>query len=180
MKRALFPGRFQPFHKGHLSVVEELLREYDEVVIVIGSAQEGFTCRNPFTAGERLEMIDDVLRSQGFGRDRYWLIPVPDLYKPLAWTTYVLGMVPHVDVVVSGNPHTASIYRWMGYSVLEPKMYGDGRYNGTHIRSLIARDDPSWKELVPDKVVEYIYSLDGVERIKKICGGGVESHRDRW
>ncbi|MEM2947357.1 MAG: adenylyltransferase/cytidyltransferase family protein, partial [Candidatus Bathyarchaeia archaeon] len=38
VKRGLFVGRFQPFHKGHLSVIEDILKEVDELVIVVGSA----------------------------------------------------------------------------------------------------------------------------------------------
>ncbi|MEM3766696.1 MAG: adenylyltransferase/cytidyltransferase family protein, partial [Candidatus Bathyarchaeia archaeon] len=32
-KRGLFVGRFQPFHKGHLHVIKEILSEVDELVI---------------------------------------------------------------------------------------------------------------------------------------------------
>ncbi len=168
LKRALFPGRFQPFHLGHLNVVKHLFREYDEVVILIGSAQEGFTCRNPFTAGERLEMIDRVLREQGYSRDRYWLIPAPDLHKPLAWTTYVLGLVPRIDVVVSGNPHVRYIFEWMGYRVVEPPMLEPKRYKGSVIRELIYSGG-EWEELVPRAIINYIREVNGVERIKRVC-----------
>jgi nicotinamide-nucleotide adenylyltransferase len=171
LKRVLYPGRFQPFHKGHLGVVKDLLKEYDEVVIVIGSAQEGFTCRNPFTAGERIEMIDETLHAEGYSRDQYWLIPVPDLNKPLAWTTYVLGMIPRVGVVVSGNPHVRMIYEWMGFKTLEPRLYDPSRYNGTRIRRIIACGG-EWRDLVPSIVADYIIRVDGVERIKRVCGSG--------
>jgi len=169
LRRALFPGRFQPFHKGHLNVVKDLLREYDEVVILIGSAQEGFTCRNPFTAGERLEMIDKTLRGEGFSRDQYWLIPAPDLHKPLAWTTYILGLTPRVNVVVTGNPHVKFIFEWMGFMVLEPKPYDPSRFNGTYIRRTICMDG-DWESLVPPIVAEYIREIDGVNRVKRVCG----------
>lgn len=164
----MFPGRFQPFHKGHLHVVNELLKEYDEIVILIGSAQEGFTCRNPFTAGERLEMIDKVLRSEGYKRDQYWLIPAPDIRMPLAWTTYVLGLIPRVDVVVTGNPHVKHIFEWIGFRVLEPKFYEPEKYSGTFIRKAICLDG-RWEDLVPPIIVEYIREINGVDRVKRVC-----------
>ena len=46
--RALFIGRFQPFHNGHLNVIKTLLENHKEVVVVIGSAQEENTAENPF------------------------------------------------------------------------------------------------------------------------------------
>ncbi len=169
LKRILYPGRFQPFHNGHLHVVEDLLKEYDEVVIVIGSADQGFTCRNPFTASERLEMIDKALRNKGISRDEYWLIPVPDINKPLAWTTYVLSMIPRVDAVATGNPHVAYLYKWLGFRVIELKLLEPERFNGTRIRELMCRGSDEWRNRVPEKVVEYIDSINGVERVRRVC-----------
>ena len=40
MKRALFIGRFQPFHKAHLSDVKLALKECDKIIIAIGSSQD--------------------------------------------------------------------------------------------------------------------------------------------
>ena len=57
MTRALFVGRFQPFHYGHLHAIEKILEECDELVLVVGSAQMSHEHDNPFTAGERIEMI---------------------------------------------------------------------------------------------------------------------------
>ena len=50
-KRALFVGRFQPFHYGHLHAVRTILEEAEELVIVVGSAQMSHEPDNPFTAG---------------------------------------------------------------------------------------------------------------------------------
>lgn len=169
VKRVLYPGRFQPFHLGHLYVVKKLLEKYDEVVIVVGSAQEGYTCRNPFTAGERLEMLDKTLRSEGITREKYWLIPVPDLNKPLAWTTYVLGMVPRVEAVASGNSHVSYLYKWIGLNVVVLELYRPNEYNGTIIRKLMCLGG-DWVSRVHPIVAEYIRSINGVERVRRLCG----------
>ncbi len=166
--RVLYPGRFQPFHLGHLYVVRRLLEEFDEIVIAIGSAQEAFTCHNPFTAGERIEMIHRVLSREGISRDRYWLIPVPDIHKPLAWTSYLLGLIPRVEAVATGNPHVAGIYGWLGLRVIELELYKPRLYNGTRIRHLMTYSD-EWMDYVPDAVVEYIMGINGVSRVKKVC-----------
>ncbi len=54
---AVFIGRFQPFHNGHKKVIEEALKQADRVLIVIGSALEPRSIRNPFTIYERQSMI---------------------------------------------------------------------------------------------------------------------------
>lgn len=172
MSRALFPGRFQPFHLGHLSVVERVLREHDEIVIAIGSAQEGYTCSNPFTASERMEMIDSTLKYYGYSRDQYWLVPVPDIHKPLAWTSYVLALVPRIDVVVTGNPHIQHIYEWLGVRVARVELVSPSLYNGTVIRKLMA-SGAGWEELVPKPIADFINRVGGVERVRSVCAHGV-------
>ena len=62
-QRALFVGRFQPFHLGHQEAILHILREHEEVIIVIGSAQNSHDINNPFTAGERITMIREALNA---------------------------------------------------------------------------------------------------------------------
>ena len=53
----LICGRFQTFHVGHESLVETGLKLCDRILILIGSAQEYGTERNPFTITTRTEML---------------------------------------------------------------------------------------------------------------------------
>lgn len=39
---------------------------------------------------------------------------------------------------------------------------------GRLIRSLIAKSDTRWRSLVPEEVANYIESIGGVERVKRI------------
>ncbi len=56
MKRALFPGTFDPFTRGHESIVRRTLSFMDEVVIAIVDNSE----KHPLlTAEQRLKMISD-------------------------------------------------------------------------------------------------------------------------
>lgn len=55
-----FIGRFQPFHMGHMIVVDEALKRANKVALVLGSHDQPRNTRNPFTTEERIEMISAV------------------------------------------------------------------------------------------------------------------------
>jgi bifunctional NMN adenylyltransferase/nudix hydrolase len=63
----VFIGRFQPFHNGHLQVVEEALKQCQRLIIIIGSARNTRSTHNPFNEVERMEMIEAATDSY---RDR--------------------------------------------------------------------------------------------------------------
>ena len=61
MKRAIFPGTFDPFTIGHYSVVRRALTFMDEVVIGIGINENK---RTWFTMEKRIDMIRDLYRDE--------------------------------------------------------------------------------------------------------------------
>lgn len=56
----LICGRFQTFHKGHESLVETAEKLCDRVLILIGSAQECGTERNPLNINTRSKMLKTI------------------------------------------------------------------------------------------------------------------------
>lgn len=56
-KLAVFIGRFQPFHKGHLEVLRNGLKIADKVLILVGSYKSARNVKNPWTFEERKRMI---------------------------------------------------------------------------------------------------------------------------
>src|SRR5512136_2085933 len=117
VKRGLYVGRFQPFHLGHLNSIKEVLKEVDELVIVIGSAQYSHNFNNPFTAGERLVMVRRALDESGVDSKRVWIVPVPDVHLHMMWVSSVEGYTPHFDVVFSNEPLTRRLFMEAGYNV---------------------------------------------------------------
>ncbi|MBQ7856956.1 MAG: pantetheine-phosphate adenylyltransferase [Alistipes sp.] len=62
MKRiALFPGSFDPFTRGHESLVEGALRLFDEVVIAVG---DNVSKRGLLSVDSRLRLIEDLYRNE--------------------------------------------------------------------------------------------------------------------
>ena len=63
--RGILIGRMQPVHNGHIQVIESILDEVDEIIIGIGSAQLSHSLKDPFTAGERVVMMNQALADIG-------------------------------------------------------------------------------------------------------------------
>lgn len=59
-KIAVFPGTFDPFTLGHLSLVERGLRLVDEIIVAIGANTDKKTV---FTTEQRLEMISRLFQN---------------------------------------------------------------------------------------------------------------------
>ena len=102
--KALFIGRFQPFHKGHLKIIVNALKQYQEVIIGIGSSQYGNKSDNPFTANERKNMIINSLNK--IGLKNFKIILIPDIHNPPKWVDHVLSIINDFDVVISNNSFT--------------------------------------------------------------------------
>ncbi|MCD6170906.1 MAG: nicotinamide-nucleotide adenylyltransferase [Thermoplasmata archaeon] len=160
--RALFIGRFQPLHLGHVSI----LKNFDfEFVIAIGSAYESFTKENPFTAGERYEMIYEALKE--YKIKKFYIAPVPDINRYGVYAKHVVDLIPSFDKVISNNLVIKEIFEREGYEVLSVPLFKRNEYKGAIIRKRIA-EKKKWNHLVPKSVADYIKKIKGVERIRNI------------
>ena len=59
---ALFIGRFQPLHKGHIDALEDISKRSDKIIIVIGSSRQKNTKKNPFSLAQRKKMLALALK----------------------------------------------------------------------------------------------------------------------
>jgi nicotinamide-nucleotide adenylyltransferase len=166
-RRGLFVGRFQPFHLGHLAAIEDALKEVDELVIVIGSAQYSHRINNPFTSGERLVMVRKALEESGIDYSRIWIVPVPDVHLHMMWVSEVEGYAPRFDVVYSNEPLTRRLFIEAGYQVKSLGFHKRKVYSSTEIRERMLKGE-SWEDLVPKSVAEFIKEIDGINRLRDL------------
>ena len=71
MKKAVFIGRYSPFHKGHLEIMKEKIRAGVSLLIMIRNTDYDY-----YTASERREMIIEALRAIGADAE---VIIIPDI-----------------------------------------------------------------------------------------------------
>jgi len=163
--KALFIGRFQPFHLGHLLLLERLSKQYEEIIIGIGSSQYQNTSDNPFSESERKQMITQSLTAVGIHTFR--IVAIPDIHDPPRWVDHVCSIVSDFDVIIANNPFTRKLFSEKGYVVKGTAFFDRKRYSGKEIRRRIIQDEP-WNELVPEVVFKIITDIDGINRIKSM------------
>lgn len=168
VKRGLFVGRFQPIHKGHVKAIKDVLKQVDELVIVIGSAQYSHRADNPFTAGERITMIRKALESEDIPLARFWIIPVPDIHIHMMWVAEVVGYTPKFDVVFTNEPLTRRLFLEAGFKVKPVPFHKRKIYSATEIRERMLNNE-SWEELVPERAAQFIKEIKGIERIRDLA-----------
>ena len=167
VNRGLYVGRFQPFHLGHTGAIKEVLKEVDEIVIVIGSAQYSHNINNPFTAGERLIMIRRALQEAKVAYSRVWIVPVPDVHLHMLWVSAVEGYTPKFNVCYSNEPLTQRLFMEAGYQVKSIPFFDRKLYMSTVVREKMLKGD-NWTELVPKSVADFINEIDGVNRLRDL------------
>jgi nicotinamide-nucleotide adenylyltransferase len=168
VNRGLYVGRFQPFHLGHLDIIKYALKQVDELVIVIGSAQYSHKTNNPFTAGERLVMVRQALREAGVADSKLWIVPVPDVHLHMLWVSAVEGYTPKFNLVFSNEPLTKRLFMEAGYEVKPIPLFERKVYMSTFVREKMVKDD-SWTEFVPKSIADFILEIDGVNRLRDLA-----------
>lgn len=161
---ALFIGRFQPFHKGHLYVIKTMQNDFDQISIGIGSSQYSHTKKNPFSFSERKMMINQVLTASDIS---YSLYAIPDIHDPPRWLSHVQSIVPCFDVIVTNNAFTETLCNKQNIPVIKTGFHQKNTCSGSEIRRRIACQQP-WQHLVPPAVKDIILSIDGVKRIQQL------------
>ncbi len=164
--RGLVVGRFQPYHLGHHKAIQNILKEVDELVIVIGSTQKSYEKENPFTVGERIEMMAEALKKDKlFGS--CFLVPIADVGENAMWTKRVRSHCPRFDVVYSNNPLVKQLFESEGIKT-KPMVSNHKDIDSTQVRKLMLAGGKDWRKLVPKPVADYLTALKAAERMKAI------------
>jgi nicotinamide-nucleotide adenylyltransferase len=148
---AIFVGRFQPFHKGHLKAIKWILKREKEIFIIIGSSQESLTKNNPLSFLDRKKMIKETLLAEGI--KKFKIYGVADFPNDIFWVKEILRktkLKPEEVVVFTKNPWTKRCFEKMGMKVKPHPLFFRG-LSATKIREKILKHK-NWKNLVPKTV----------------------------
>lgn len=158
--KAAFIGRFQPLHEGHHRVIEKYSEEYDDFLVVVGSAARKSEKDNPLSFEERRSIIEacfDVeimpLEDEGSaeGDNRKWAAKLEEKTQ--------------ADVIISGNDLVQRLVQeYTEMDLVEQDLYDPEIYSGTEVRRRI-RSGEEWRYLIPGCAKEEIE--DSLDRIKE-------------
>ena len=152
MDTVLYLGRFQPFHKGHWWMLEQLLSRY-KVKVAIGSAQPAQDDpQNPYDVAVRESMIRSVAEAHGVTLDAIY--HVPDIPQDDLYVAHVQALCGSFDVVASAEEDwTRRLFAAAGY----PCVYL-GRHGGISATEVRRRKQmgENWRVLVPPTVISIL------------------------
>lgn len=121
---ALFIGRFQPFHSGHLDAIKQI--SASEIIIGVGSSQYSGTNDNPYSFEERKKMIEKSLGKKSK------IIAIPDIHDAKKWVAHVEKIVGKFDIVYTGNDMVRRLFEEKYYKVKSLKI--NINISGTELR----------------------------------------------
>jgi len=165
--RGLMMGRFQPFHLGHLDLIMQILDECEEVIIAITSSQFNYLEKDPFTAGERIEMIHNSLKDTALDLNKIFVVSLENQFNIATWASYLKSALPYFDKVYSGNDYVSMLLSDSGMDVVKPTFLDRTQFNATKIRNMIIMNK-NWKALVPNAVYDLLTKIDAKNRLTVI------------
>jgi len=163
---ALYIGRFQPFHLGHLDSIKQILEKEDHVLIAIGSAEKSFLPENPFTAGERFQMIRESLDEEGISHEKYDIIPIRNINNYALWVNHVELYCPPFSCVYTGSKIVKELFNIHGrHKVIQPKF--NYKISATEVREKMI---PSgiWEKLLPKAAEKLLLKINAEDRLREI------------
>lgn len=157
-RRAVVVLRAQPVHVGHLQLMEQAAALADEVIVVVAAAEQAYTQKNPFTAGERLQLVRASLSTTV--RSRCWLLALPSPAWPAMAVTQLRFCLPPFDVIVTNNPVLRAMAEAEGIEVVgcAPVRVDDEAVSATGIRALLASnvEHPRLTQVVPPGALQLL------------------------
>ncbi|GAA3931128.1 bifunctional nicotinamide-nucleotide adenylyltransferase/Nudix hydroxylase [Litoribacillus peritrichatus] len=118
----VFIGRFQPFHLGHLTVVNEGLKQAEQLIILCGSAHQPRSIRNPWSVEEREQMIRCSITETE--NKRVHIAPLMDIaYNDESWVRNVQATVNGIVTAFHGIPHKPARVGLIGHSKDQSSYY---------------------------------------------------------
>ena len=124
-KRAIFIGRYQPYHWGHIELINQKLNSGIPALILVRDIQPDE--KNPFTTQQTVDMIKKYHQFKG----------------------------DDVEVMIIPDIESVNFGRGVGYEINEYTPPDNiGFISATKIRESIKNGDDTWKNMVDESIQE--------------------------
>lgn len=176
----VFICRAQPFHNAHLEIIKRCTALTNQVIIIVGSANQPRTYKNPFTFAERSEMIVEATRGLSMNvhvkpnidtvyNDQAWAIRVQKIVKDTLYDTK--GNGTHKVGIIGHKKDDSSFYlsmfpQWEFIDVEEIEPLG-----ATDIRGLFFKRDVNMnfiKHVVPKSTFDFLTKFKETDAYKNV------------
>ena len=156
-------ARFQPFHNGHKSIIDKMINESDNITIILGSAQESGTERNPLSVSQRKNLIENIYGK----KDNIKILSLNDIDCDIdGWYNHVMKFLKE-KVPKFGFPNAyycGDMENGKYYNKGEFKIEVENRENqigyrdisATEVRDMIKKHDNKWKNYIPNENIKLI------------------------
>jgi bifunctional NMN adenylyltransferase/nudix hydrolase len=160
----VFICRCQPVHNAHVETIRRALKLANRVVVIIGSANQPRTYKNPFTVQERVQMLHKpITEPAGRPCNIHYESNIDTIHNDAAWALRVQNLVKkHAQGnigIIGHQKDESSFYlkmfpQWEHEEVelIEP-------LNASHIRDLYFRRDTNMnfiKSVVPESTLNFL------------------------
>ncbi len=153
-KIGLVIGRFQPFHLGHLYLIQKALENAEKIIIAVGSSNV-HDSDNPLSYEARVEIIEKVIEEEKLSNKVLKIVPSPDDPSDNEWLKKLVEQTGRFDIEIGNNDWTNNILEQAGYKVLRIPYFERDIHQGVLIRQIIEQDG-LWQERVPKYLVPQI------------------------
>ncbi len=156
-KKALFIGRFQPFHKGHEFAIDYIFEKnpnLEVLNIAIGSINKNNE-KNPWTFEQRKQMLEKTLKEKPYF-DRIRIKGIKDYNDNERWKQNIDKLFDY-DVVYSNNAVVKKIF---GKKCKQIAFLKRHLYRGTKIREKIKKGIEKIKSFIPKTIFNLLAHMN--------------------
>ncbi len=158
MSTCIFPGRFQPFHEGHLLVVQGMMNIHGNATIVICDGKHESGADHPFTIAQRREMISAALLSADITEAT--IADATDRATHDEWVDAVMDVAGHPQdpLVWSGREDVRAMFE--ARKIPTKKIVPVPGIDGAAIRAAIAKGDiNSVRSKIPAGAIDVVMNI---------------------
>ncbi len=180
-------GRWMPLHIGHEEFLIKLAREYDKVVVLIGSCYSNGTSRNCIPAVEREKMVRAIFKAAQIPDGKLEIAHVPDSESFDAWVSDIKAVCNKFGVThfCTGNKEDildvlAKKGEDLGFQMINPEELSNISIHATDIRKLIL--EGKYEELetfIPDSVKPILFKYSFREILDASKNRGIQFVKGR-